>query len=961
MELSCNKKKRRRKETTAQGKAATQISEKHQTLLTVDHSMNAPHTAVKCGSDIELAAGDFGKFISSPGCRRGKTVGYAVARFCSEIITCFRAQTKSYWPISQLTAMVKKALQATFAPIAETPVSSISKNEIQKESLVEDETHNGGNNVHEDADGTVKNENPGGDVTNINTDSAVPKVTVMPTPFEEFYRLVYSFKDTELNAIMAPFQLTANVVNHFARRFGKREAIFSIMETGTGVICLLVHEILKLLPLLEEDVLKERLTDAGQNGLHELLRLQERIHGHINEFNKHLHEDAQTIKTIEPMLKPRNFDDEIERLSSLFFPGSREWLFDEVHQWRVNLSGNSENQMFWLQAGAGMGKSVFAACLSKRLAKDNKLLGSVLFKFSDKQASNPVVVLKSLVYQIAVRFPAAQGWLKAELDRQAARLDTLSVQEMFRIFLVGILGHLERNMLINRRYPMVIIFDALDESGPENSSIRRELLTLFGCEKLPSCVKWFVTGRPELDIRKALADYAPRCIYESDDRHQRDLELFLRSLLYEILLGKPKELTVSQWQEEHSLSKEASDTIESYVQRLLTMSEGKFVYVGMVKAQLMGNDTDSKSLTLKNFKDVLQGLPVGLDDCYQKTFQKLRQTMSETLLKSFLYCMVASSEPMSETVVKFLVGLDGQYEEANWKILVNSMATMFPLRHFTIDSSNSPIAVDGIDMGTSMRFYPYHKSIVDWLIDPYRNKEMCIDSSEANIAIAVKLMCPRGLNLRYGGKEILLTDAITDITKLRCEWVYGAMNAYRGLKTKGNAISSIGVDEIKSYALYYLPHHLVHADFNVTQAAIYEGKAVYITGVHVLLHHILTSLSWMHFSLAVFGPTVMAKTFERVISSLNAIAPTFPPVRIVLFDLNMIYWIVNCISSSAHYSINGPVLKFSIFVSTWLKGYEAERFLGSRLFLLHREVAETGSQYHLDEEDMEALDEVSGQ
>ena len=659
--------------------------------------------------------------------------------------------------------------------------------------------------------------------------------------------------------------------------------------------------------------------------------------------------DSNIIE-LNSLLEPIAFQQDLQLNAKQFFTDSRLWLFQEFFNWldanKVEpLTTAISKRVFWLQAPSGMGKSVFAAKLCQQLQIQDRLLGYAFLKYSDQHASSPSTILKSLVFQIAERFPVVQGWLldnlksdqdsssspsksKSDLQErkskgvqrlamvvQASRkfgsMANNSVQYIFDQYFIGILKQLEIHLMeLNpQQSPLVIVIDALDESGPEFSVRRIEFLKLFSkanMNKLPSWVRMFVTGRPETDIKKALNDFNPTCIEESDPRHLIDLEDYLRKSLQEVLSrlddcadhskeskealddlslpARDDKVTLLTSQSSPSIVERADSTImdnsllEKMVQVLMLKSEGKFLYASTVRCHLQQsvsrwNQNDhhkGKFISLKVFSKFLNELPNGVDECYLRSFKKLHELPNiGSTIKLFLQCMVASPIPLTAELVRFFIGYDDAANEENWKLLKQSVMPWFCLRTSSIDSSKlqSPSKLHPQNRSALIeehgKFYPNHKSITDWLIDTSRSKTCYVDPYEAHLMIASKLMSSTCLDVRFENKTFSETD-IAKMTSAASSSIlpkleltlYQEDSINKALRANGQCS-----DDAKCHELFVME--------KMSSNAIIARRCHY--GIRYLTHHLLECVTL----------TLFRSKFRAIQQSTDAAPENSPPSSII--------------------------------------------------------------------------------
>ena len=502
-----------------------------------------------------------------------------------------------------------------------------------------------------------------------------------------------------------------------------------------------------------------------------------------------------------------------------------------------------------------MGKSVFASELVHmyRDEKPGSLLGAVFFKFNDSASQDPILLLKSLVYQMARSFPAiVEDLLNVLRDHAEER----TVEGVFETYLIAALELIEKFYDHRTR---LLIFDALDESGSEGSKLRHELLLLFKrdfLKKLPGWVKMFVTGRPESDIEETLHACAHR-IEEEDRRHLQDLRDYIDFSVRQVFQYVPEEGEVkfndSEPSYQDSVMRDCDknikdeEAIQKAVDLIFKRSEGKFVYTAVVADQIdewygAGIEDDlpleqlresdesknggnhvrarSESFDLKTFKARLETLPVGLDDCYSKTFEKLHRSLPSSCGKSFLLLMVSCFQPLSEESVRFLLDMNG--DEISYLQLVNSTRTVFPLN-------------------AARYFIPYHKTIVDWLLEERRSgRELCCRAEDGHLLIVEGLL--RKCHITLKGHE-------GDINWLR----------HRGLQYSDvkNLQIELQIEKSKSsdttlvYALRFLSHHLIESPHRLQLCFI--------------AYFLLTNLTWIQLSVEFIDASTVSSLYSKLL------------------------------------------------------------------------------------------------
>jgi hypothetical protein len=177
--------------------------------------------------------------------------------------------------------------------------------------------------------------------------------------------------------------------------------------------------------------------------------------------------------------------------------GTRTQLLDEISVW---MADPSAKLVYWLTGVAGTGKTTIAQSVAS-MAKERKCLAATFF-FSRTSGSadrrRAAAVIPTLAYQLAYRHDMLRDYICGAIstDRDVGeRQVAMQAKTLLADALEG-----SRQAL---PLPLVIVLDALDECDKENGREGGDLIPvlLHSLEKLPFCIKIFVTSRPEPSIR----------------------------------------------------------------------------------------------------------------------------------------------------------------------------------------------------------------------------------------------------------------------------------------------------------------------------------------------------------------------------------------------------------------------------------------------------------------------------
>ena len=345
-----------------------------------------------------------------------------------------------------------------------------------------------------------------------------------------------------------------------------------------------------------------------------------------------------------------DFKGKIDDLCEKFQEGTRQWFFDELSTWFAD----EESRVMILTAGPGIGKSVLSAKVCQDYSELGKLAGRHFCDFRKSNYSKPSNILQSLASQMCDNVDGFRKKLTEILGRNHSR-DSLS--DAFTVLLN------EPSHALDRREPMLIVVDALDESKTDDKS---EFLELISDEfpNLPKWIKILITSRPELQVKKKLEHFNPLEILPQDDHQQKDLKCFVQG----------------------SLPHFEVDSID----HLVFLCQGSFLYAYYMVKELkeMGAGIEPN---LRNYA------PRGISGFYEKQFKRLKtglQPHDPDILNAFINVVAASSgTPLPIKILLKCMNLsDEKYIIRN--TIINKMSEILPVH-------DNCLTV-------------YHKSLTDW-------------------------------------------------------------------------------------------------------------------------------------------------------------------------------------------------------------------------------------------------------
>ena len=426
--------------------------------------------------------------------------------------------------------------------------------------------------------------------------------------------------------------------------------------------------------------------------------------------------DKTKSEEVLQKLAKSEFRGDIEYHLQRFQDGTREWVFDRVQNWLNDRS--SQNRVMVISGNAGMGKSVIAAVICKRMQQAGRLSGSHFCQYNNVRYCKPQLMIQSLACHLSHALPEYKRALGEQLSRNLGTdLNNMGVEELFALLFkepLSAVGDLGRNMLM--------VIDGLDESEYQGQS---ELLNVIANQfcKLPIWIRFLVTTRPALNIAERLKHLKPLELQPDGEDNLEDVRVFCLKRLEHVV--KPA-------------------NVGELVERLVLKSEGLMLYAHF----LILSTTESASISHE--RELVGSSPLGIFAVYHSYFKRLeRELINEHNIReehflNLLSSITASREPLPVGFVS--------------KVLVSSSNSPLTKRkvHSALGSVSAllPIRDDCLHV--------IHKSVKDWLTDIscYGEHEFIMDENEGHRLLAdlcieeLENLKLKGVdNLQFGATE----------------------------------------------------------------------------------------------------------------------------------------------------------------------------------------------------------------
>ena len=306
-------------------------------------------------------------------------------------------------------------------------------------------------------------------------------------------------------------------------------------------------------------------------------------------------------------------------------PGTRTAFLNFIVDW-VN-SPNSERVLV-LFGLAGMGKSAIAHEIARRFDEMHRLTSSFIFIRKEQSKSEAYHLFTNLARNLADRYPLFKAALgKIVKDDTTLRLDTRDYDTLFRRLIREPLQELH---IVG---PVLVVIDALDESGDTTDDDGLHKFLADNLSSLPSNFRVLITSRPEGGIEPAFLEAKSVVIKHMDDHElatktQNDILAFLQKRLQKKL---------------------PSRDCEQYGEALARRAEGLFQWAAVACGYIL----EPKLVRSRQgrIEQLLSSAPSGQDPLTELYKGVLEEYFSDEeaqgLFRSVLGQLLAAFEPLS--------------------------------------------------------------------------------------------------------------------------------------------------------------------------------------------------------------------------------------------------------------------------------------------------------------------------
>lgn len=394
-------------------------------------------------------------------------------------------------------------------------------------------------------------------------------------------------------------------------------------------------------------------------------------------------------------------------LGKCCLPGTRSGILTELHEW-INMPDDEDStpRVMVLTGVAGCGKSTISNSIARHYARMKRLGSSVFFERADQAQRHCGNLLSTMARDIANLDAQWRSALYEIIKGNDSLRQTKSVSLQWESFI------LEPAKTLNAIGPIVIVIDALDESG--DVAARRDLLRILAknTAELPANFRILVTTRAEVDICRAFSDnrhvqLRPMDSFDQNTIHD-DIARFIETQLADIAHILEEKMPNKQW-----------------CYGLVDASDHLFQWAATACLAILliqgGYTPDEVTLDLISNRRNLDGL-------YTTILAREFNEHDELAMARFRRVMgniLAAKEPLSMQCHRML------WRQCDKNDLVTSVVG--PLGSL----------LSGTNAGTQP-IRALHTSFFDFLIDRKRSKAYCVDPGPQNQHLA--LACARVMN-----------------------------------------------------------------------------------------------------------------------------------------------------------------------------------------------------------------------
>jgi AAA ATPase domain len=381
-------------------------------------------------------------------------------------------------------------------------------------------------------------------------------------------------------------------------------------------------------------------------------------------------------------------------------PGTRKEIIKEICEWVNNPNGKDVPRIFLLTGVAGSGKSTIAHTIARLFDRLERLGSSYCFDHADQVNRRPSNLFVTIALDMAHLDSHWKTSLCHEVKGNRSLRTTLAAIEQFERFI------LEPARALTTIGPIVLVIDAVDESGDEAS--RKAILDILAkrVSDLPLNFRVLITARPEQDIVDAFDNNSHDHVFRKhmdsidDVSNETDLTIFIEAQLSDI---RSLEL---EWPNKHWC-------------RMLTESSGGHFQWAFTACRAIKDHRGALRPTerLSRFLSSARGLEELYSEVLGQAFD-VEDFVSMSRFKLVMGRILATNEPLSISAHSELRDDDDPAD------LVELVVSLLGSLMSGVDRQDVPLRA-------------LHTSFLDFLTDASRSKSYFVNPSQHNRSLAL--------------------------------------------------------------------------------------------------------------------------------------------------------------------------------------------------------------------------------
>jgi hypothetical protein len=390
-------------------------------------------------------------------------------------------------------------------------------------------------------------------------------------------------------------------------------------------------------------------------------------------------------------------------------PDTRVEILDEISSWIMNLE--DERRLCLVAGAAGVGKSAIAHTIAWRFDKIGRLGSSFCFSRSDLGNRMPELVFPTVARDLAGYDLAVKKALGDIIHNQPSLRSTRDLQDQFENLI------LKSTHDLSVTGPLVIVIDAMDESGDAPSRSRFLSVLIKNVARLPCNFRILITSRAENDILKCFTDPSKTlCITNSSSLQgfstNKDIFTYICAQLVDPCGHRLPEFD------------------DTHCHVLVDKSEGLFQWAFVACKVIMGEGKGGLT-PFQRYQRLLAShhSATSLDSLYTQVLSQIfdegdKEDME--LFRSIMGLVLTAYEPLSITSLKQLWchckdGKQASHSKDNVSSVLQFMGSLL-----------SGISSDDVVV------HPLHTSFREYLTTPQRSGLFCVRDafSHADLALA---------------------------------------------------------------------------------------------------------------------------------------------------------------------------------------------------------------------------------